>query len=75
MAIYVEKHWFEGGSGIPRMGEVVKAIHDDLAGVTCATITTVNASDLPTAIALVNDIKVKLNATSAYTKELNLKSF
>jgi hypothetical protein len=37
-----------------------------IASVTplCAEVTTVNASDLSTAIALVNDIKVKLNAVS-----------
>ena len=71
--ILIRSDYGEGGAGIgatksaqhERIALVLRGLIDDIAGSKAAEITTADATDLPTAIALVNDIKAKLNAVEA----------
>lgn len=64
----------EGGSGLsprgqgtPTLATALREIADDLAGLKVAEITSADATDLASAITLVNEIKTALNAIYAYT--------
>jgi hypothetical protein len=48
--------------GAPTLAGTLRDIADDLVLLKVATIASANASDLPTAITLVNEIKTALNA-------------
>lgn len=63
-----------GGSGLapkgtstPTLATALRAAATDLAGLQIATVTTADATDLATALTLVNDLKAKINAQAAYT--------
>ena len=50
--------------------EILVAVRTELDSIkTALVVTTANATDLPTAIALVNDIKAKLNIVAALVAE------
>ena len=57
-----------GSSGSPSLATILRDIADDLGGTRIsAAVAAPNASDLATAITLVNEIKTKLNAARAYS--------
>lgn len=56
-----------GGHGKPALVTILNDVADDLAGLQIATIASADASDLATAITLVNEIKASINVTAAYT--------
>lgn len=55
------------GTGTPTLATSLRDVADDLAGVKATEITSPDASDLASAITLVNEIKAALNALYAYT--------
>jgi hypothetical protein len=57
----------KGGSGSPSLATVLRGIATDLATVKIPTVTSPDATDLATAITLVNEIKTKLNVIAAAT--------
>lgn len=59
-------HAPKGAAGRPSLKEILFDVADDLAGIKPVTVATVDAEDLPTAIALVNDLKAEANARAAY---------
>lgn len=73
MAVEISKNHGKGGSrrsrghGEPTDLDIYKSIIADLALVKVATIASPDATDLATAITLVNEIKTKLNAIAGAT--------
>lgn len=70
----IPKDFGSGGSGVPPAGsatpslkDILFDIADDLADGKAATIASPDATDLATAITLVNEIKAALNAVDAKT--------
>ena len=55
------------GAGTPTLAGALRDIADDLANGKSASIVSADASDLATAITLVNEIKDALNAVLAIT--------
>ena len=53
--------------GRPNLADALRDIADDLAAGKAATIAAADASDLATAITLVNEIKAALNAVASTT--------
>ena len=60
-------HAPRGGTGKPSAVEILNDIADDFVGIQIATIASADASDLATAITLVNEIKASINVTAAFT--------
>lgn len=56
-----------GGTSTPTLATALRDIADDLAAVKVATIASDDATDLSTALTLVNEIKAALNAIAAET--------
>lgn len=54
-------------SGSPSLATILRGVVDDLNGLQVAAITSDNATDLASAMALVNEIKATLNVIAAYT--------
>ena len=70
--ILIRRDYAEGGAGIgtksaqhERLGTVLRGLVDDISARTTAEITSADASDLGTAITLVNEIKAALNTASS----------
>ena len=69
----ITKEFGSGGRGLtPNTGNVslATALRDicaDLAGLKPAAVASANATDLATAITLVNEIKTRMNAVNGYT--------
>lgn len=53
--------------GEPTLAEALRDIADDLNGLQVATIASTDATDLASALTLVNEIKASLNVTAAIT--------
>lgn len=56
-----------GSTGLPTLAETLRDIADDLAGIKSGEATSPDATDLATAITLVNELKGIVNALYAYT--------
>lgn len=73
MSITVKANFNSGGSnatpgnsaGNPSIATVLRGLITDIGAVRVATVTSTNASDLATAITLVNEIKTKINSAAA----------
>jgi len=73
MSITVKANFGSGGTGLtpsnsagnPSLAQVLRGLITDIGAVRVATVTSTNASDLATAITLVNEIKTKINAAAA----------
>ena len=72
----IPKNWGEGGNNLnpkegtatkPSIAQAMRDVADDLAGLKVAAIASADASDLATAITLVNEIKASLNTVNGYT--------
>lgn len=59
-----------GSGGSPTLAEALRDIADDLAGKEIAAILSADATDLASAITLVNEIKGAINATAPGTYDL-----
>lgn len=55
------------GQGTPALAGILRDIADDLAGIKVATIVSADATDLPSAQTLVNEIKAALNVNAGFT--------
>jgi hypothetical protein len=62
-----EWHTQRGGEKLEKQVTAFVEIADDLAGLQQDTISAADATDLATAITLVNELKAKLVAQAAYT--------
>ena len=56
-----------GSQGVPDLATALREVADDLDTLQIPTVTSPDASDLATAITLVNEIKTKLNVIAAAT--------
>ena len=54
-----------GAGGEPTLAEALRDVADDLAALQIPAIASPDATDLPSAITLVNELKAKLNAIHA----------
>ena len=83
MTSAVKSNYGEGGAGLstsnalhPPIANILRDLIDDVAGAggTPAVITSADASDLATAITLVNEIKAALNAVPQQAAPLATKA-
>jgi len=72
----ITKDFASGGSGLgpnsggPSLATALRDIADDLNGVQVGAVTSPNATDLASALTLLNEIKAALNAVAAGTYTL-----